>query len=68
MVLRHGKNPVPAWTAGCAGPFLISIGLLDAVLIAFGKPLTFGDGVSLFLTLVLAGAGVWLTIDHFRNK
>lgn len=68
MALRHGIGAAPAWTAGCLGPFLACVGLLAAATIAFGRPMTFGNGLALVVTLVLAAAGVWLNIDHFRGK
>lgn len=68
MALRHGKGSAPAWTAGCLGPFLACVGALAAASIAFGRPMNFGNGVALAVTLVLAVAGVWLTIDYFRGR
>lgn len=68
MPLRHGGGPPPRWLALCAGPFMIIAGLLGAAGIASDGPITLGDAVGLALALVLAAAGVALTIDTFTGK
>ncbi len=68
MPLRHGSGSPPPWLAACAGPLLVIVSVLSAAAIAFDGPVTFVDAVKLALTLVLAAAGVALTVATFFGR
>lgn len=69
MPLRHGSGPAPAWATGCAGPFLVLMGLLGVVGILLERPpLNFQNGAVLVVSIALGVVGILMIIDVIRLR
>lgn len=65
MPLRHGNGFSPEWTAGCLGPFLVVLCAFGLLGFLFNGIHDFEDGAAVIAMIILAAAGLWVSIDYF---